>query len=97
MSAGRLVVCLALLAASPFAVHAAHADSHARAATAELQVSVRVVSTCSIDSSAPQPVQCGRNEFVMVVRGAPIRRDASAGARIDSASDGQFSITTINF
>lgn len=62
-----------------------------------MQVAARVVSTCSIDSQAAQPVRCGRNDFVMMVHGAPIRRDAAATARIDSANDGLFSITTINF
>lgn len=95
MSHGRVVACLMLLA-SALAAHAAHANSHAHAAQAQLQVAVRVVSTCSIDSQALQPVRCARNDFVMVAHGAPIRRGATA-ARIDSASDGLFSITTINF
>jgi hypothetical protein len=96
MCAFRLVACVMSLA-SVLAAHVAHAESLAHRAQAPLHVGVRVVSTCSIDSAAAQPVRCGRNDFVMVVRGAPIRRGPASAARIDATSDGQFSITTINF
>jgi hypothetical protein len=97
MSAGRVCSLFVALLASALVAHAARAESRAHVAQVPLAVSARVVSTCSIDSNATQPVHCSRNDFVRVLRGAALRHSTAAGARVESISDGQFSITTIHF
>jgi hypothetical protein len=97
MSAGRVFSLLVALLASALAARAARAESQVHVARAPLDIRARVVSTCSIDSSAPHPVHCSRDDLVMVLHGAVLHRSTPAGARVESSSDGAFTITTIHF
>jgi hypothetical protein len=64
----------------------ARADTHA-----ELQVSARVVATCSIDSGGPLAVHCALPNF------ARVEPERAALVRTDLTHDGRFTIATINF
>ncbi|MFI5308071.1 MAG: hypothetical protein ACHQ53_11995 [Polyangiales bacterium] len=90
-SIGRRVVFFVSLLASTVAAHHAHAEPVAHAAQAHLAVSVNVVSTCAIDSSAAYSVRCATPTAAIVHEGT------IQGLRSDDTHTGRYTLTTVNF